>query len=366
MSDDLLYIRNPEVETDLPCTRCGYNLRRLPIFGRCPECGFPVAGSLPDRFRIPEAGRIAAALQQAARGWTVIAATIAVAVLGGIMLVPLLAVFAGDALSIPPLMVWTSTAALGVFAGKAVCAHARLRLARITADPTFAGFGGLRNAANVSAGLGLMSLMPEGYNGVLLALAMFGVSLHSLWPMWAIIAAATAADLIAYAVCCRRLAVAADEHEFAEQFAFPIQVTATGAGLVAVGLLLGATLHAGWSAPAAVIPMVLGAAAFPITIARLAELTDKLAFILLAGRDTSRSNRAGAAGRPGAVAPPAPALPAAAPAGSTPPPADAGIRFVDEIRFPDTDGPPAPARTLPRPEVVYLEPTGVAERPDPS
>jgi MFS family permease len=34
------------VETDVPCQRCGYNLRGLPRCGRCPECGAPVIVAL--------------------------------------------------------------------------------------------------------------------------------------------------------------------------------------------------------------------------------------------------------------------------------------------------------------------------------
>jgi hypothetical protein len=28
----------PTIETDLPCINCGYNLRTLPLNGKCPEC----------------------------------------------------------------------------------------------------------------------------------------------------------------------------------------------------------------------------------------------------------------------------------------------------------------------------------------
>src|SRR5690242_2831255 len=34
------------VETDALCRRCGYNLRGLPLDGRCPECATPVGLSL--------------------------------------------------------------------------------------------------------------------------------------------------------------------------------------------------------------------------------------------------------------------------------------------------------------------------------
>ena len=32
----------PTIETDLPCIKCGYNLRTLPSNGQCPECGEPI------------------------------------------------------------------------------------------------------------------------------------------------------------------------------------------------------------------------------------------------------------------------------------------------------------------------------------
>lgn len=34
------------LDRDVPCQRCGYNLRGLPRSGRCPECGMPVEMSL--------------------------------------------------------------------------------------------------------------------------------------------------------------------------------------------------------------------------------------------------------------------------------------------------------------------------------
>ena len=39
-------VRSPEViGEDLPCVRCGYNLRGLDVTGTCPECGGPVEAS---------------------------------------------------------------------------------------------------------------------------------------------------------------------------------------------------------------------------------------------------------------------------------------------------------------------------------
>ena len=41
------------IAADLPCCRCGYNLRTLALDDRCPECGFPAGRSI---FTIPERG----------------------------------------------------------------------------------------------------------------------------------------------------------------------------------------------------------------------------------------------------------------------------------------------------------------------
>lgn len=42
----------PRIVADLPCLTCEYNLRGLPLSGRCPECGSPVAQSAnPDLLR---------------------------------------------------------------------------------------------------------------------------------------------------------------------------------------------------------------------------------------------------------------------------------------------------------------------------
>jgi hypothetical protein len=38
--------RSPVIDTDLPCVRCGYNLRTLDRKGHCPECGLPVLLSI--------------------------------------------------------------------------------------------------------------------------------------------------------------------------------------------------------------------------------------------------------------------------------------------------------------------------------
>lgn len=37
--------RNAQIEGDVACVRCGYNLKGLPRGGNCPECGAPVASS---------------------------------------------------------------------------------------------------------------------------------------------------------------------------------------------------------------------------------------------------------------------------------------------------------------------------------
>lgn len=39
-------IEGRQIEPDLSCDRCGYNLRGLRYGGRCPECGLPI--QLPD------------------------------------------------------------------------------------------------------------------------------------------------------------------------------------------------------------------------------------------------------------------------------------------------------------------------------
>src|SRR5258706_9556058 len=36
----------PALDQNLPCLRCGYNLRTLSIDARCPECATPIASSL--------------------------------------------------------------------------------------------------------------------------------------------------------------------------------------------------------------------------------------------------------------------------------------------------------------------------------
>src|SRR5687768_11394978 len=37
---------NPELDRDVPCAKCGYNLRGLTRDRLCPECAEPVAGSV--------------------------------------------------------------------------------------------------------------------------------------------------------------------------------------------------------------------------------------------------------------------------------------------------------------------------------
>ena len=34
------------VTADIACRRCGYNLRGLPVDGRCPDCAMPIAASV--------------------------------------------------------------------------------------------------------------------------------------------------------------------------------------------------------------------------------------------------------------------------------------------------------------------------------
>src|SRR3954467_12086294 len=52
----------PLVTGDTQCARCGYNLRSLPVNGRCSECGLPVVTSLmmpaPEWADAPWVGRV--------------------------------------------------------------------------------------------------------------------------------------------------------------------------------------------------------------------------------------------------------------------------------------------------------------------
>lgn len=41
-----------DVDRDMSCVRCGYNLRMLQQTGRCPECGTPVALTLELGFEL--------------------------------------------------------------------------------------------------------------------------------------------------------------------------------------------------------------------------------------------------------------------------------------------------------------------------
>lgn len=48
------------VDADLPCARCGYDLRAQPRDGTCPECGAPVADALANPLRVADAKRVEA------------------------------------------------------------------------------------------------------------------------------------------------------------------------------------------------------------------------------------------------------------------------------------------------------------------
>src|SRR5438876_3717954 len=69
------------VATDIACRKCGYNLRGLPISGRCPECGTPVGLSVKgDLLRFSDPGW----LRALRRGVNFIIGAVVVAILGGI------------------------------------------------------------------------------------------------------------------------------------------------------------------------------------------------------------------------------------------------------------------------------------------
>ena len=46
MTDHAPHIVDGRIAADLPCHRCGYNLRTLGTDARCPECNFPVYDTL--------------------------------------------------------------------------------------------------------------------------------------------------------------------------------------------------------------------------------------------------------------------------------------------------------------------------------
>ena len=52
------------VESDVPCSRCGYNLRTLSSTGLCPECAAPVAESLQGWYAPPSRSRQRVSLKQ--------------------------------------------------------------------------------------------------------------------------------------------------------------------------------------------------------------------------------------------------------------------------------------------------------------
>ena len=76
------------VEAGTACVSCGYDLRTLPVYGRCPECGAPVRQSLPKR-RSPLTAAERSQLSGAGRALCV------AGVLGAVMTLALLLAAAG-------------------------------------------------------------------------------------------------------------------------------------------------------------------------------------------------------------------------------------------------------------------------------
>ncbi len=99
------------VETELPCSRCGYSLRGLAVDGRCPECAWPVEASLRGgllRYAGPEY------LSSLATGAFIIVVTNIAAVVFGVLAFVLVIVFAATFAVVPPATPGTAAPAAGV------------------------------------------------------------------------------------------------------------------------------------------------------------------------------------------------------------------------------------------------------------
>ena len=70
---------SPPIDADVPCVKCGYNLRTLPIDGKCPECALSVAESLDAQRRL--AIRLGQDLAEQPRRWLITVASAIIAFL---------------------------------------------------------------------------------------------------------------------------------------------------------------------------------------------------------------------------------------------------------------------------------------------